>query len=1099
MKHAGIRFAIITIAFYWSALPQARGQVLYGGLVGTITDSSGAVVSGATVTITSRETSQVRTTATGGTGLYSFADVLPGQYEVKAEAKGFRTTIQTGIPVSVNTISRADFVLALGQVTETVTVTAAAAALQTDKPDVHVELATKELTDLPLPAYRNFQSLMNLVPGSTPGTLQNSINDTPQRDFLSNVNGTNGNGNNVHLDGALNKMNIINSHIMYVPPAESIETVNISTNAFDAEQGMTGGAAITVVTKSGGNQFHGSVFAFNSNNALQSRNFFFLGKRTPKSIDNIDGFTLGGPIRRNKLFFFGDWEGLREGQNFSQTYTVATAAQRTGDFSAYNTNIYDPATGDNTGKGRTPFPGAIVPLNRQSSITRQLQGLVPLPNQSGVAANFFNSGTAVLNRDNYDFKTTWNRTDKNTIWGKYGRMSGLVNCDPSLGAAGGTGLCNPSNPKPGQANTLVQIATLGTTYVITPTLLVDGTLGYSRMTQQIRGPFFGQNFGLDTLKIPGTNGGDIRASGQPGFDVTSYSSMGDDNAANPAFRTDMVYTYTSNVSWTRGSHQMRFGFELVDFQQNDWQPNITGGPRGLLTFDGAVTALSGGASPNQYNSYAAFLLGMPQSVSKALQYYSPQTAREWQYAWYAQDRWQATQKLTVTLGVRWEYYPNLYRANEGLDRYDWTTNNVLVGGRGGVPRNVGVTTSKRLLAPRAGLAYRLDTKTVIRSGYGISADPTTVSGTIQRPYPLVVGKQFTGPNSFIPFDSVSDGIPPIVGPDVSSGQLQLPPNTQTQTQAAGLFHRGYIQSWNLIVERKLPGDLVGSVGYVGTHTTRQIAYLNINAGSPGLGIAGQPIYARFGDSATINLMDPGFSAEYNSLQASASRRFTRGLFMRVSYTFSRAIDFTDSSGGSLSFNTPSQVSRNRALAGYDRTHILQASWAYALPFGPGKAWVKGKGVLPAIVKDWEVNGIFSAYSGSPFTVSASSASLNAPGNTQTADQILSEVTKPGGIGLAHPWFDPAAFAPVTAVRFGNVGRNTMRGPGVVNLDASVFRTIPFTERIRFQIRGEAFNATNTPHFDNPAASVSTSSTFGRITTAGQGPGRTFRLAARLSF
>jgi hypothetical protein len=1031
--------------------------------------------------------------------VYSFSDVLPGQYEVKVAATGFRTSIQTGIPVSVNTVSRTDFVLTVGQMTETLTISATAAALQTDKPDVHVELATKELTDLPLPAYRNFQSLMNLVPGTTPGALQNSINDTPQRDFLANVNGTNGNGNNVHLDGALDKMNIINSHVMYVPPAESIETVNISTNAFDAEQGMTGGAAVTVITKSGGNEFHGSAFAFNSNNALQSRNFFFLGTRTPKSIDNIFGGTFGGPIRRNKLFFFGDFEGLREGQNFSQSYTVATAPQRNGDFSAYNTNIYDPLTGDNTGRGRTPFPNAIIPMDRQSPITRQLQALVPLPNQPGVAANFFNSGTAVLNRDNYDFKTTWNRTDKHTIWGKYGRMDALVNCDPSLGAAGGTGLCNPSNPKPGKANTLVQIATLGTTWLITPTILFDGTLGYSRMTQQIRGPFFGQNFGVDTLRIPGTNGPDVRDSGQPGFDITGFSSMGDDNAANPAFRTDMVYTYTSNASWTKGPHQMRFGFELVDFQQNDWQPNITGGPRGLFTFDGAITGLSGGASPNQYNAYAAFLLGLPQSVSKALQYYSPQTAREWQFAWFAQDRWEATRKLTLTLGVRWEYYPDLYRANEGLDRYDPSTNNVLVGGRGAIPGNVGVTTSKRLLAPRAGLAYRLDANTVIRSGYGISVDPTTVSGTIQRPYPLVVGKQFTGPNTYIPFAPISQGIPQIVGPDVSSGLLPLPPATQTQTQGPGLFRRGYIQSWNLIVERKLAGDLVSSVGYVGTHTTRQIAFFNINAGSPGLGVAGQPLYAQYGNSATINLMDPGFSAEYNSLQASLSRRFTHDVFLRVSYTFSRAIDFSDSSGGSLTFNTPSQVNRDRALAVFDRTHVLQASWAYALPFGKGKAWLAGKGVLSAIVRDWEVNGIFSAYSGTPFTVTASGSSLNAPGNTQTADQVLPDVKALGGIGLAHPWFDPTAFVPVTAVRFGNVGRNTLRGPGVVDLDASIFRTIPVRERLRFQIRGEAFNLSNTPHFDNPAVSASTSSTFGRITTAGQGPGRTFRVAAHLSF
>lgn len=1000
--------------------------------------------------------------------------------------------------MSINTVTRLDFVLRVGQVSEAVTVSGSTSILQADKSDVHVELAAKEITELPLPAYRNFQSLVNLVPGATPGGLQNSVNDTPQRDLSANINGTNRNANNVHLDGSLNKMNIISSHIMYVPPAESIETVNVSTNAFDAEQGMTGGAAITVITKSGTNSFHGSLFAFHTNNALQSRNYFFQGSRTPKNIGNIDGFTLGGPIRRNKLFFFVDWEGLRERLNYSQLYSVPNADQRAGNFSVYNTPLYDPLTGDSSGRGRTAFPGAIIPLNRQSSITQKLQSLVPLPNLTGNANNYFGSGTAPLNRDNYDAKVNWNRTDRHTIWGKYGRMGASFSCGSSLGAAGGPGLCNPSNPKPGDADTLIQIGSLGTTLVLSPTLLLDGTLGYSRMSQDIRGPFYGTNFGLDTLGIPGTNGPDPRQSGQPGFAITGYTAFGDNNAANPAFRKDAVWTQTSNVSWTKGAHELRFGFELVDFQQNDWQPNITGGPRGSFAFTGGITALNGGAAPNQYNAYAQFLLGLAGNMSKALQYYSPQTAREWQFAWYARDRWQASRNLTLTLGLRYEYYPQMYRSNQGMERYDPETNNVIIGDRGGNPANAGVFSSKRLFAPRLGLAYRMGARTVLRSGYGISIDPSTISGAIQRPYPVVVGQQFSGVNTYVAYASLAQGIPLFGGPDVSSGITALPPTAQTQTQPAGLFSRGYIQSWNAMVERRLPADLVASAGYVGTHTVRQMVYFDSNAGVPGLGLAGQPLYARWGRSATTSVLTPAFSAEYNALQATLNRRFSRGVLLKISYTFSHAIDFSDDNAGSLSFNTPSQVSRNRARAGFDMTHIFQSAWVYDLPFGPGKTWLRSKGVASALARDWQINGVLSRYSGLPFTVTASGTSLNAPGNTQTADQVKPNVEKYGKIGPGVPWFDTAAFASVTAVRYGTSGRNIIRGPGTFNLDLSLFRNVSITERLGLQIRGEAFNATNTPRFDNPAANVSTTSTFGSITSAGQG-GRVIRLALRLTF
>jgi hypothetical protein len=1000
--------------------------------------------------------------------------------------------------VTINTVARLEAQLKPGQSFETVTVTGEATLMQTDKSDVHVELQTKPVTDLPLPAYRNYQSLINLVPGATPGAFQNSINDTPHRDLTTNVNGTNRNNNDTRVDGALNKMNVINSHTLYVPPAESIETINISTATFDAEQGMAGGVAVTIVSKSGTNQLHGSAFWFHTDNALQSRNFFYTGSHAPKAIDNIPGFTLGGPIKKNKLFYFVDWEGLREGKNTGLFSTVPTADQRDGNFSAYNVTLYDPSSGNADGSGRSIFSGGKIPMDKQSKITQKLQSFVPLPNLPGVTNNYFSSSSAVINRDNYDAKVDFARTEKHTIWGKYSRMDAHVECKPSLGAAGGIGLCLGN--KAGQADTTVQMATLGHTWVLSPRILTDATFGYFRLSQDIIGPFFGQNFGSDTLGIPGTNGTDVRLSGQPIFNITGYSSLGDAGLgiANPGFRRDAGWTHTSNVSWNKGAHSLRFGFAMVRYQQNDWQANTVGSVRGLFTFDGAVTALKGGAAPNQYNAWAAVLLGLPQSAAKDLQFYSPQTAREWQFGWYGQDRWQVTRNLTVTLGLRYELYPIYSRVNQGIERYDPTTNKVLIGGRGSVPRDVGVDPGQKHFAPLVGIAYRLGSSTVLRGGFGMTIDPTSTWSASQRDYPVAFGSQFVGPNTFTPYRPIEQGIPPLVGPDISSGIISLPTDANDTTLPQGLLRRGYIESWNFIAERKLPGSLIGTVGYVGTHTVRPFVTVDINAGSPGLGTAGRPAFATFGRTVATNLLNPAFGSIYHSLQATLNRRFSGGLFVKGSYTFSRAIDFTDDEPGGLTFNTPNQIGRNRALAGYDRTHLFQMSTIYEVPFGPKKRFLNS-GIASWILRDWQANAVFSAVSGSPFTITASSASLNAPGNTQTADQVKSSVAILGGIGPGTPWLDPTAFKAVTDVRFGNTGRNILRGPGLGNTDAGLFRNIPLNERINMQFRAEAFNLTNTAHFDNPAANLASPASFGTITSASRQDQRVFRFALRFAF
>jgi hypothetical protein len=826
----------------------------------------------------------------------------------------------------------------------------------------------------------------------------------------------------------------------------------------------------------------------------------------PRSTRNMDGFTLGGPIKKNKLFFFGGWEGMRERQEASGFYTVATADQRAGNFSAYGTAIYDPATGTATGTGRTPFPNATIPLNRQSAIARKMQDLVPTPTLSGTTNNFFNSGTLKFDRDNFDGKVNWNRNEKHSLFTKYSTMNGNVNCAFALGQGGGAAL--GSCGAPGTGHTRVQIATIGHTWTLSPRFVIDGTVGWTRMEQQGTSPDFGKNIGLEVLGIPGTNGPDPRQSGTPGFSPSGYTAFGNTDNPRPNFYADQSYTSSHNASFTTGKHDLRFGFDLVRHQLNHWQPELNN-PRGAFTFGGGVTALNGGPATNQFNGYAAYLLGLPTNAGKSLQYLT-MTGREWQFGWYARDRWAVTPHLTLSIGLRYEFYPLMTRADRGLERYDPATNKVIIGRRGGNPDDVGITVSHRFFAPRVGFAYRMGDSTVIRSGYGITYDPLPFSRPLRGPYPATISQNFVGANSYVPFAPLEQGIPAFSGPDMSTGSFELPATVDDRSPWGGRLHRGYIQSWNLIVERKLPGDIAGSIGYVGTQTVHALADRDINAALPGAGNTGRPLYAAFRRTAATTMWDGFLNANYHSFQTSLNRRFRGGLMIKGAYTFSKSISSTDEDGwAGLTWNSPNVLSRNRALTGYDRNHVLQFGYVADLPFGPGRKFLSGGGPASWLVRDWQVNGTFSAYAGTPFTVGADGTSLNAPGNSQTADQVKPVVEKLGGIGRNVPFFDPLAFRSITDVRYGSSGRNILRGPGVVNTDFSLFRTFPLTERFKLQFRAEAFNFCNTPHFGNPGTNVSnmqlnadgTIRNLGNFmsVTSAVSDERNFRFALRISF
>ena len=1075
----GLSLALLFVAAHGTAYAQ-----LYGSLVGTVTDASGAVVPNADVTIADAVQGQNRHEKSDSSGRYNLVNVIPGTYSVTIAASGFRTEQQTNVVITPNTVNRIDVHLEVGQASQEVSVSADAVELQTDKADTHTEITSKAIVDLPISGsgYRNYQQLIDLTPGATPSTFYNSQTDVPGIPLNTHINGGNGQTNITTIDGAESINVWLPQYSGYVAPADTVDVVNVTTSAGDADQGMAGVSSITVVTKSGTNELHGSAFEFDNNQHFNARNFFLAdGTSKPVAIYNNYGGTIGGKIIKNKLFYFGSFDATNQKLSGNGLYTVPTADQRAGNFGAYLASgnvIYDPTTGNGLTTARTPYAGNIIPTNQISPQALALQSYYPAANLPGTVNNYAATAGPILNRYQTDVKVNWNRTEKHVIFFKYDNMIATSGGNGIFGVAGGP---TPSGD-PGLGHTTEQVASIGHTYTFSPNLVLDGTVGYERLNQNVKGADYGTNYGT-TLGIPGLNGSDIRDSGFPDINFgTAYTGFGVPNWM-PLFRTDETYTTSHKMTYTKGAHELRVGFDLVRHHLNHWQPELSaGGPRGYFDFGGGLTATAG-YSPTQFNDYAQFLLGESDNTQKGEQYIL-MTGREWQIGAFAQDRWQVSQKLTVTLGLRYELFPLMTRSNgKGIESYDPSNNDVYMGGRGSVPEDAYVTVSHKLFAPRAGIAYRLDDKTVLRAGYSLNYDPIPYSRPWRGFYPLTINDDYTtGTNSYVPANlgnptnyvpsTLANGIPPIIGPNLSTGIIPLDPNATERAPLAGELHRGSVQSFNFTVERKLPGEIVTSVGYVGQHSSHLLADYDLNAGTtPGLGTAGQPLYVAYGDNGQVLNSSGYLSSEYNSLQVAFNRQFSKGLLLKGAYTWSHAIDYTDDDGWAQPGWFGDQFPRNRATAGFDRTQVFQLGWVYELPVGKGKMFVNGGGIASKVLGGWQLSGIEACYTGNPFTVGADGTSLNAYDETQTANQLLSNVAFIGKIGPGQYYYNPAAFGPVSTAAYGNVGRNTLRGPGVWNTDMSIVRDFSPIERMKLQFRAEFYNLPNTSHFNGPDSTV----------------------------
>jgi hypothetical protein len=1055
--------------------PTAAAQVLYGSIVGNVTDDTRGAVPGATVTITNTETGASRDAVSDAAGRYNFPAVQPGTYQVTVKVDGFRTFTRQDVGVTLNSVARVDVALQVGQLNESVTVSAERPLLQTDRAEVRSELKATELVNLPVSLNRNYQYLFRVLPGFTPPAEAHSVPSNPSRALVFNVNGASRSSNNIRIDG-VSTTNIWLPHVAaYVPALESLETVNVVTNSFDAEQGLAGGSAINAQIKSGTNSFRGSVFEYHTNEGLRTRNYF-APAGTPKGdwLYNQYGGTLGGPVVHNKLFFFASYEGTRDKQELTRTVSVPTAAVRAGDLSVSTAPIYDPFTGAANGTGRTQFAGNVIPADRMDPTARQLLGMLPLPNLPGETNNYFVQAPFVLNRWTLDTKMNWAASQKLNLFGRFSVLDFFTESGTNFGKDLQGQALGSSNPGTGTGNTYNVSG--GATYTLSSSLIVDAHVGFVRMNSGVSQSDIATNKGLELLRLPGTNGPNAYEGGMPFFDLDTYADIGTVDTFMPYYRSDDQYQTVANLNWIKGKHNIRAGTDIYYQALNHTQPEISGGDsfgaRGGFRFQSGTTQLQGGPAGNFYNAFAAFLLGTPNRIGR-LKLVEPYTTRNWQYSLYVRDQWQASSRITIAYGTRWEYFPVPTRANRGLERYNVNTNQMMIGGVGSVPKDLGVKVSKTMFAPRVGITFRPVDGTVLRAGFGITNDPYALARPLRTNHPAVLNLLLDAPNSRAFVSRTSEGIPLIPDPDLGSGIVSVP-SPITVFTLPDEFNRGQIRSWNVAVQRELKWGFAAEAAYVGTRQIDQLGFKELNWSPIGGDQAGRQLNQKFGRTGQTRLIAPIGDSQYDALQARLDRRFSNGFQLGVSYTLSKStgISGNANSDGALRINIPEYYDLNKSLSDFDRTHNLNITSIVELPFGRDRRWLNTGGVLSAVVGGWQVNNILSFYSGTPFSVTASGTSLAAPENDQRADQVKSDVAILGGIGPNSAYFDPLAFVPVTEARFGTAPFNVLRGPGVASWDLGIFRQLDLGNGLNVQLRVEAFNVTNRPRFSNPGGNVS---------------------------
>lgn len=1088
-------------------LNAVHSQVERGTISGIVRDPTGGLVPSAEVTVKNVNTGIVVSASTSQSGEYVAPNLIPGDYTVTVTQSGFSTTNVTGLVLHTDQRLVADVTLAVGAVSQSVEVGATAPLLQSESASVGNVITRREVSQLPLNG-RSVYQLAYLNPGVTAAIPTQNANNTSIPDNgraaqgLS-VNGQRQSNNTFILDGVYN--NQINQGLIAIlPPLEAVQEFAVETSNFMPEIGR-GGGVVNVTLKSGTNGFHGQVFEFLRNSAMDARNFFdyTTPRRLPNFVQNQFGFAFGGPIIKNRTFFFMDYQGFRQRQGQSFVATVPSAGIRSGNFAGTARPIYDPATYDPITNTRQLFPGGVIPQTRFNPASQNILNFVPPSATNQVLANgesFFYSGASRSNdQDSFDVKVDHNFSEKDQLSARFsfgdsntilpGSFSNLPQYAPAIGSAlstSGAGNLTGFVSNPARSAGLQEI------HNFNPTTINELRLAYVRVgsdaTQLGYGKDYATQLGIPNVNITSDN------SGFPQIGISGFSTLGD-TAFFPLKEIENVYQILDNITFIRGSHTFKAGVDIKKIQRNFTQ--ILGPPAGSFSFGPNFTADP--ANPaNTGNAFADFLLGVPASGS-IVTTSGLAGLRTTEFSSYIQDIWKVTPKLTLSYGVRYDLFTPQTEVHNRQSNIDPITGKLVLPGQGGsypgLSTDALTTTNKLNFAPRVGLAYRMREKTAIRSSYGVFYMPESQAGqqlTLNPPF--VGGTNFV--NTSVPQQinrTLDQGLPP------SSGLIPINAPSGSLNGTFPQRHTAYTQQWSLSLQHELASSFLLELNYVGNLSLHLQDQFNLNQPFLGTGNvqARRPFYGVDPNLTDFTYVEQRGVGNYHGLQINLKKRYSNGLSFLTNYTWSKAIENPGSNYGNTGHQNARDLDADRGLAGVDVRHRWVASVLYELPFGRGKHFgTDANGIVNALVGGWQLNAVGTIQSGLPYTVS---------GGAGRPDRICNGQTPPGGHSVTE-WFDVSCFVlPATVpdpvhggvyIPFGNAGANILTGPGIVNFDLSAFKTFAVTESKRVEFRSEWFNAANHTQFLNPSNTINTGTT-GHILNAR--PSRQIQMALKFIF
>ncbi len=1010
---------------------------------GTIFDPRQATIPGASISITSLETGEIRTTTTNSGGEYGVTSLPAGNYEIKVDATGFIAYTQK-LELLINEERRLDVELRIPGPSIADDVISEPVPLKKDSASLGTVIENRQITGLPLDG-RNFYELSLLVPGAVPPAPGSA--GSVRGDFAFSVNGAREDANNFLLDGVYNLDPKLNTFGVR-PSVDAIREFEMLTSTYDASFGRNPGAQVNVILNSGSNDFHGSAFEFHRNAALDARNFFApASEPDPKYIRNQFGGSLGGPIKHDHTFFFADYEGTRSREGITRVTNVPTAQERNGNFSQSVFGIpKNPFTG-------MPFDNGIIPDFFVNPIGRAIAALYPLPNRNVPFQNFVSSPILRDDNDSFDVRVDHNLTDRAQLTFRYSfgdRDLFEPFTGPSLSLVPGFGDTVKRRSQNGMA---------AFTWLLTPNLVNESRVAFSRVAASVtqEASVLNSEVGLPTISPR------ERDLGLSFITITGFSPLGDEGN-NPQDSVTNVYQFINNSSWVHNNHLVKFGADVRFTQQNAFRDVES---RGRLQFSPFLTLTN--------NALADLLLGFPLVTSVA-RVDNPQQVRTHSFNFFINDSYRVTPRLTINGGLRYEYNSPPVDAEDRATIYDVATRTLVPVGTNGVPRS-GFEADKNNFAPRVGFAWSFTEKTVLRGGYGVYYDQSPLAPAEA----LYFNSPFFDNNVFFPLP----GLPLTVNNPFPSFFPFALPDSALAIQRD--LRTGYMQHWNLNIERQIGDKNVLEVAYVGSKGTKLLTARDINQPQPSVLPPGLPFVPRpnpqFDD---IDLLESRANSNYHALQARFQRRLSRGLSTLASYTWSKSIDDASnffSSAGDPNFPQNSyNVAAERGRSNFDVAHRLSVSYSYALPFHRS-----GGGLDAKLVNGWETFGILTLQSGRPFTV----ALLSEIDNSGTGRSILGfgNNDRPNLIAnpeLSNPttdrWFNTSAFAFPAPGTFGNAGRNILDGPGYQNFNASLVKNTALTEGVNLQFRVETFNFFNHPNFNLPDNFLG-SPTFGRISSA----------------